>query len=92
MLDGVEDAHVASAAAEVSGEAFLNLLHGGVRVLVEEMVGGEDHAWSTDAALGSAFFEKTLLDGVEFFFVGHTFDGDDLCAFGLQDGDEAGVD
>jgi len=56
LLDGFEDAHVAGAAAEVSGEAFLDLLHGWVGVFVEEMVGGEDHAGGADAALGSAFF------------------------------------
>src|ERR1019366_516741 len=56
------------------------------------MVGGEDHAGSADAALGSAFFEEALLDGVESFVDGYAFDGGDGCAFALQDGDEAGVD
>jgi hypothetical protein len=57
---------------------------------------GEDHAGSADAALGSAFFEKALLDGMEFLVFrkcwAEAFDGGDLRAFGLQDGDEAGVD
>jgi hypothetical protein len=92
LLDGFEDAHVAGAATEVSGESFFDLLHGGVRVLGEEMVGGEDHAGSADAALGSALFEETLLDWVESFFVSDAFDGGDLGAFGLEDWDEAGVD
>ena len=65
MLDGVEDAHVAGAAAEVSGKAFLDLGQRGLGIFVEEVVGGEDHAGSADAALGSAAFEETLLDGVE---------------------------
>ena len=67
LLDGVEDAHVAGAAAEVSGEAFLDLGEGWVGVFVEEMVGGQDHARGADAALGSAAFEEALLDRVKFF-------------------------
>ena len=55
-------------------------------------MGGEDHAGSADAALGAAFFEETLLDGMEFFVSRQAFDGGDLRAFGLQGGDEAGVD
>src|SRR5271170_3055467 len=52
----------------------------------------EDHAGSADAALGSAFFEEALLDGVKFFVDGEAFDGGDVGAFGLQDGNQAGVD
>ncbi len=55
-------------------------------------MGGEDHAGSADAALGSAFFEEALLDWMKFFVDGEAFDGGDLGAFGLQDWDEAGVD
>ena len=56
------------------------------------MVGGEDHAGSADSALGSAVFEEALLDGVEFFVDGEAFDGGDVGAFGLENGDQAGVD
>ena len=59
-------------------------------------MGGEDHAGRADAALGSALFEEALLDGMEFFFfsceVRYALDGGDAGAFGLEDGDEAGVD
>ena len=94
MLDGFEDAHVAGAAAEISGEAFLDFGEGWVRVFGEQVVGGEDHAWGADAALGSAVLEEALLDGVELFAVGggEAFDGGDLRAFSLEDRDEAGVD
>jgi hypothetical protein len=64
LLDSFEDAHVACAAAEVSGEAFLNLLKGGVWILCEEMMSGENHAGRTDATLCPAFFQEALLDGV----------------------------
>jgi hypothetical protein len=56
------------------------------------MVGGEDHAGGADSALGSASFEEALLDGVELLVDCEAFDGGDLRAFHLQDGDEAGVD
>ena len=56
------------------------------------MVGCENHAGGADSALCSAVFEEALLDGVESFVDGYAFDGGDLCAFGLQGGDEAGVD
>ncbi len=55
-------------------------------------MGGQDHAGGADSALGSAVFEEALLDGVELFVDGDAFDGGDLGAFGLQRGDEAGVD
>ena len=42
--------------------------------------------------MGSAVFEEALLDGVESFVDGYAFDGGDLGAFGLESGDEAGVD
>ena len=55
-------------------------------------MGGKDHAWGADAALGSALFEEALLDGMELLVKYEAFDGGDLVAFGLQDGDETGVD
>jgi hypothetical protein len=38
-----------------------------VRVLVEQVVGGKDHAGRADAALGSASFQKALLNRMELF-------------------------
>jgi len=52
----------------------------------------ENHAWSADAALGSAFVEETLLDWVKFFVEREAFDSCDFSAFSLQNRDEAGVD
>ena len=58
----------------------------------EQVVGGEDHAGSADAALRSALLEEASLDGVEFLVDCDAFDGGDVGGFGLEDGDEAGVD
>src|ERR1035441_8351361 len=65
LLDGFEDAHVAGAAAEVSGEAFLDFWEGGVRVFGQEMMRGKDHAGGADAALRATVIQEALLDGVE---------------------------
>ena len=65
LLDGFEDAHVAGAAAEVSGEAFLDFGEGGVRVFGQEMMRGKDHAGGADAALRATVLQEALLDGVE---------------------------
>ena len=92
MLDGVEDAHVASAAAEVSVEPFVNLRQCRLRMFLKEVVSGEDHAGSADAALRSTFLEEAPLNGVKLFVDDEAFDGCDPGAIGLQDGDEAGVD
>jgi hypothetical protein len=91
-LDGLEDAHVAGAAAEVSGEAFFDLVEGGVGVFVEEMMRGEDHAGGADAALRAAFFQEALLDRVKVAVGEDAFDGGDMRVVGLQGGDKAGVD
>src|SRR5580692_7770831 len=58
----------------------------------EEVMGGKDHAWSADAALGAALFKKAFLDRVESLVDAEAFDSGDFGAFCLQDGYEAGVD
>ncbi len=64
LQDRFENAHVAGAAAEISGEAFFNLLKRRIGVLLEEGHRGEDHAGGADAALGSPMVEECLLDGI----------------------------
>jgi hypothetical protein len=61
-------------------------------MLIEEVMGGKDHAWRADAALGSTLFKETLLNGVESLADDKAFNSGDFGAFGLQDGDEAGID
>ena len=78
LLDGVEDAHVTGAAAEIPGEAFLNLVQGWLWILIEQVVSGEDHAGSADAALRAAAFEEALLNGVELLVRGDAFDSGEL--------------
>ena len=65
LLDGFEDTHVAGAAAEVSGEAFLDFRESGVRVFGQEMMRGKDHAGGADAALRATVLQEALLDGME---------------------------
>ena len=65
-----------------------------MRVLLEQVVGGEDHAGGADPALGSAVLEEALLDRVQRSggFGGETFNGGDRRAVSLQDRHQAGVD
>ena len=59
---------------------------------LEEVMGGEDHARCTDAALRATGFEEALLDGSEVGGVaGQPFDGGDARVSGLEHWDEAGV-
>src|SRR5271168_3370186 len=67
LLDGVEDAGVAGAAAEVAGKPLLDLRQRGIGVSLEQVVGGEDHTRGADAALGSAALEEALLEGMKLF-------------------------
>jgi len=93
LLDGFEDTHVAGAAAEVSGEAFLISGEWGAGVWP-----GDD-AWQGSCRGCRCRTARHRAPGstagwVEFVAVGggEAFDGGDLGAFRLQDGDEAGVD
>lgn len=59
---------------------------------LKQVLGGEDHAWGADAALGATLFEKALLDGSEAAFDRDAFDGGEICPFDLKGRDEAGID
>ena len=63
--DSLDDAAVACAAAQVSGQTFLDLVlvRGGIGR--EEVLGGDDHAGNAESALHGAAFDKRLLDRIE---------------------------
>ena len=65
LLNRLKDAHVAGAAAEISGKSFLDLFEGWVGVLVQQMMCGQDHTRRADAALSATSFEEALLNGVQ---------------------------
>ena len=75
LLDRLKDAHVAGAAAEISGESFLYLFEGWVGILVQQMVCGQDHTRRADAALRAPSFEEALLNRVQAAFRRNAFNG-----------------
>jgi hypothetical protein len=53
---------------------------GGVRVVLEQADGAEDHTGRAPPALHGVGLEKRLLHGMQFAFGGQAFDGDDALA------------
>ena len=66
--------------------------HRRVRVMREQMRGGHQHARRADAALRAAALQKCLLQRMENAVVCEPFDGLNVCAFGLQNRNEATID
>src|SRR5260370_8513392 len=60
-LHRLDDVHVARAAAEVALEAFANLVIGRVRVLLEQVGRGHDHARGAVASLDPVLVPQSLL-------------------------------
>ena len=52
---------VCEAAAQHSGQSPLDLDLGGLRILVEERFGGQDHAVETETALGGLYLDERFL-------------------------------
>ena len=75
---------VAGAAAEVAGDAFADLGLRRLRVVVQEVDGGHDHAGRAVAALQAVFFPEPFLQRVQLVTLGEPFDGDDLGAICLD--------
>lgn len=82
---------IPGAAAQVSGQAFNNLLPTGSGIIFEQAVSGHDHARSAEAALDGRQVDKGLLDGVEFSFFGQSFDGQDRPSPDLAHGNQTGI-
>jgi hypothetical protein len=64
--DRVEDLIVTGATAKIARHPFLDLFFGGIRLAIQQGLGGYDLPRSTDPALKTSVFEKGLLNGVEF--------------------------
>jgi hypothetical protein len=55
------------------------------------MMGGEDHSWSADAALGTAAVEKGLLQELQATVRSKALDRNNLCAVHLKHRNEAAI-
>src|SRR5258708_40259919 len=83
-LHGVDDVLVAGAAAEVAFDAVPDLRFGGVRIALEDLFRGHDHAGSAKSALRAVLVPEGFLHGVEFAVDGESFDGEHLAPVGLD--------
>src|SRR5215475_1435729 len=73
-LDGLDDVVVARAAAEVAFEPVADLRLRRLRVALEELGGGHDHAWGTEAALKAVLLPEAFLDRMELAVLRHPLD------------------
>ena len=65
-LEALQDGPVARAAAEVTPQGTLYLLHGGLGVVPQQRVHGHDNARSAETTLGAVGLGQTLLRSQNF--------------------------
>ena len=73
---------VSGTAADVTFEAFANVLLARVRVLFDKFNGAHHHAGCAETALQAMVLVKRLLHRMQRFRASDPFDGRDLCPFG----------
>ena len=83
-LDGLDDADVRPAAAQVAFHALDDLLPGGLGIAIQEAVGAEDHARRAESALEGIVLDEGLLKRMQVAVLGQSFDGDDLSSIGVS--------
>src|SRR5262245_36882196 len=81
---GLDDRHIAGAAAEVSRQHFAYPIGITVRLFAEQRMGRRDHAGRTEAALEGMMLAEARLQRREALVLRQPFDGDDLAALGLD--------
>jgi hypothetical protein len=92
-VHGVDDALVAGAPAEVSGQALADLLVAGFRVVTQQSGDGRHETRCTETTLEAVAFSQRRLNGGEFTVGGSdVFDGGDLLAVDLDREEQAGAD
>jgi hypothetical protein len=77
--------------AKDGGQRFAHLLLGSFRVFIEQRLGGKDYAAETESALGCAFIDKSLLNGVRFFRSSDSLEGRNFLAGHGADWRDAGA-
>src|SRR5215813_2072834 len=81
---GLDNRHIAGAAAEISREHFAHAIGVAVRLFAEQRMCRRDHAGRTEAALESMVLAEARLQRREALIVRQTFDRDDFAAVGLD--------
>jgi hypothetical protein len=89
-FDRLEDLVVAGAPAEIAGERFGDLIPRRLRVLVEQVLCGQEESGRAVTALRSAQIGERVLERMEVSVAaGHPFDRGDLASVARRGDDEA---
>merc|ERR1711962_818959 len=91
LLEGVQDWSVTSAPAKVAVQYVVDLLHGGVRVLLQEGVQLHHHAGAAESTLGSSVRGELELDWMVVWLGSKPFHGGDLPARAKRDRSKARI-
>ena len=82
--DGLEDAPVAGAAAEIAGQSVLDLLLAAELALLEQRVDGQEHAGRAEAALQRGVTGESVLQPGELRPFGEAFDRRHVLSVGIR--------
>ena len=88
--NGLLDANITGAAADVAADGLLHILTGGVQVLIQQALGADHHAGDAEAAL----YRAGLAEGVHInrtLALGQAFHGGDVLAVHLFGGEHTGL-
>ena len=89
QLDGFDDPDIAGASAEVSSKRMLDFFRTGIRIQVEQRLGGQDHPGGAEPALDRSGEHEGFLDQVGVVGCAQPLDRDDVGPFEVHDLDEA---
>src|SRR6476661_3541071 len=92
VADRRDDVLVAGTAAEVALDGMPDLVVGRIRVVLEQVDRGHDHAGGAEPALEAVLLPERGLHGVQRVAVGEALDGQHLGAIGLNRQPRTGLD
>ena len=90
-FDGIQDALIARAAAEVAAQPAADLAPTGPGVALQQRGGGHDHAGRAEPALDGIGRRKCLLEGMRMLRAPEAFDGQDILPGHLAHGRPTGA-
>ena len=88
----VDDVLVSRAATDVALEPMTNLVFGGGRIAIEDLLRRHDHAGRAESALEAVLVPERFLHGIELAVARETFHGDDIRALRLHGKHGAALD
>ena len=92
ILNRLHDIIVSGTAAKIPRNSPADFLLGGIWIVFEQLYSPQHHAGSAESAVESVVFLEALLNGVQPFSCGQSFDGDHFLPIGLNGQYGAGFD